>query len=258
MHHPPSDHPVWKLIEELKTFEPPKDVCWVRPEDRTHHATFFPGGFGLWRSPDDIAPFPVRPIVVIGNNWGTAQMHAEARNRHPEDPIDISDPTSRNCLQILKGAGIALSQCFFTNAYMELLKGKSMLKRSPALDDPAYVTRCRHFLRFQLQKLCPSIAIVMGAKAIRQFSLMENGPRAWRGAGGGERSIKEIHELGFAIVRPIDLGENTPSFTAVGFCHPCDRRNSSKGFVKESELVRKAVETQEAASSMSIQSKMMF
>jgi hypothetical protein len=234
-----------RLVAKLASLsEYPPGALAIADSDRIRGTAFFPGGFGLW-DPDGRTPaLPPRPVVIVGNNWGTPKDHEWARKLGAEYSEVWPEKRQQDCktwwnlLPILRGAGIEPEQCFFTNVYMGLkADNDSNLGDFPTT--PTFDHWCREFLAFQLTVLTPSVVVALGMPAIRMLAQVVPELRGWLGPRGGERSFSEIQRL----VHPATINSSQPAFSAVAIPHTCYPVNLSPGSKEEIELLRTAAVT---------------
>lgn len=241
------DHICHRLVAKLAEIENyPRDIHKIDDTMRITGTAFFPGGFGLWDPHGIIPDLPSRPVVIVGNNWGTPEDHQWARDQGMEYSETWPEKERRRCptwwhlTQILRGAGVSVHSCFFTNAYMGL-KADNSRNVGDFPSTPDFDRQCREFLRFQMLQLAPSVVVAMGKPAIRMLSEITPALAPWVGARGGDRTLKEIYRLGFGAVHNARVHDEQPGFTAIAMAHTCDPRNLSKGYETEIALLRTAM-----------------
>jgi uracil-DNA glycosylase len=126
---------------------------------------FFPGGDGLWHpditKPTD-KPFPEHGIMVLGNDFGVLSDFEGCLER------GFEDPKTWNIKATLHRAGVPLSECFFTNAYLGLRRLKPSTGCSPGLLTDGFAKMCADFFDLQVSIQQPRGIICLG-KEPRQF-----------------------------------------------------------------------------------------
>jgi hypothetical protein len=95
---------------------------------------FFPGGYGLWLEENVRVPFPTGQIMVVGQDFNSKKAYDAAWRRGTEVKTSA---TWRTLQKVLVGSDIFPDQCFFTNLYMGLHKGKPETGRFPGARDKA-------------------------------------------------------------------------------------------------------------------------
>src|SRR4051794_26738244 len=118
-------HPTFQLFNLQKQFfDYPLQVIPV-PE-MTLSKSFFPAGTGLWLQQKEKFPpkFPLKGIMVLGNNWGRDDEYDFLKQAISwgEDGEVTNSNTWKYMLELFKEAKVPLRECFFTNFYLGLLK----------------------------------------------------------------------------------------------------------------------------------------
>ena len=203
---------------------------------------FFPAGRGVWHRDPLVSPppVPVGRVMVLGNNFGTEDYYAEAAVRQ-ESP---SNTTWRPLLATLHDAGVLASDCFFTNAFIGLIVGKSMTEQFPGLRDNAFVARCKQFLMEQMLLVQPRVLVVLGKEPARLVAELSPDLRPWR----TDFKFKVLDEAGFGLIRSAAFSFLSHQVNCVVLVHPCypvnTRLRRFAGFQKreaEVEMLRAAV-----------------
>ncbi|HEX8034436.1 MAG TPA: hypothetical protein VF510_11340, partial [Ktedonobacterales bacterium] len=116
------EHPIERLFTLLDQVVAPYPAGVVPVWARIGGTAFFPGGAGLWGTAPHqlLPPMPVGGVMVLGHNFDCETGFAASLHRGGEN---LNGPTWRTICSVLRQAGIALEQCFFTNAYMGLNAG---------------------------------------------------------------------------------------------------------------------------------------
>lgn len=178
---------------------------------------FFPGGHG-WGvdRPSDARPC----LVIIGNDFGSyATDYLDAAYRGDEQLAG----TWTGLLKLLDLAGIAASECFFTNAIMGARASSGNKGPSPGLKDVAFTDRCAAFLRHQVEVAAPIGVAMVGKEQARVVGrafpeLAGLSPRhTWKQIDDGKLQYREVIEL---------TGSRRVRFCAL--MHPCMRESNMK------------------------------
>lgn len=168
-----------ELRARLREVEPyPTDVCAV-PQELPFTA-FFPGGAGVILGEDGSKPpFPLGQVMIVGHNFYHLAGFEKMALRQKRD---AGTPTWRNLTATLKRAGIALENCFFTNAYQGLMETTSSMGAFPGARDAEFVERCREFFRVQLSIVQPRLVLTLGVHVPPFLSPLSDDLNAkWRG-----------------------------------------------------------------------------
>lgn len=126
---------------------------------------FFPGGFGLVgaRAGSPLPPFPTGGVMVLGQDFHTADFYAESLRRGAE-PVNM--PTWRELLALFNQAGIDHSSAFCTNFYMGLRDRDRATGPCPGRRDIDYVNWCAGFFLKQLEAQRPRLVLVLGKETL--------------------------------------------------------------------------------------------
>jgi uracil-DNA glycosylase len=118
---------------------------------------------------------PVGGVMVVGQDFynvkGYMDLLARGRAR--------SETTWRPLERVLKGAGVPLSQCFFTNLIVGLRETDSAEGRSPAFDDGDFIERCLVYFRQQLQAQQPRLVLTLGLQVPQALAPLSAELRRW-------------------------------------------------------------------------------
>lgn len=175
---------LWTRLEELENEKRfggrayPEGMCSF--PFRLTGQGFFPGGDGLWRDDSRLAEsnpgaLPEAGVVFIGNDFGTLNSFRKLQARGYENV-----PTWRHVKARVIRAGIPPKSTFFTNAIVGLRQNGNALDKRSWQSMPEFASFCGEFLRFQLSKLNPRLAVVMGPDAGTAFRSFIGGNCACR------------------------------------------------------------------------------
>src|SRR5690349_18686141 len=114
------ENPVEKLFTQLSQFGP-YPIGVVPVPGRIAGTAFFPGGAGLWDAQvgKRLPRFPLGGVMVLGHDFDSVRSFNKSYAAGTEverlgDGRYRTGATWRNLLPVLKGAGIAFDDCFFT------------------------------------------------------------------------------------------------------------------------------------------------
>jgi hypothetical protein len=194
-------HPVeqlWKRLDEIIQSWPKGSVP-VPPKQRIDGLGCFPCGYGLWekRLGQPPPPMPARAVMLIGNNWGNTE--ALCRDyRRGENPKGVYWGTLR---PLLEEAGLAMKDCFATNAYPGLLAGDSNVGEFPGADDEQFQAACREFMVEQIRVVRPALIVTVGLYVPPFLAPLSPHLDRWRDA----RTLKDLNGNN-ALVHPAAFG----------------------------------------------------
>jgi len=138
---------------------------WVKPSEVV---PMFPGGPGLHGS-----RFPHQGIMIIMQDFD-----AEASYRRAVDHgyTASQDSTSVRAAEILKEAGVNLSNCYFTNRFVGVRDAETQYGANPGWRSPKsskqhgpYVKMCNEMLGLQLKEQKPRLVLTYGAHVPRSL-----------------------------------------------------------------------------------------
>ena len=135
----------------------------VKPEQQNPFG-FFPGGRGTFAKGNIIKG---KKVMVLGNDYDTLENFNKGEEDHN------INPTWRGIKQLLEELGIALEDCFFTNAYLGLRKeGKQEGKRNTGAvsRNANYRNSCIDFLRTQIETVQPQIILALGKEPLKALA----------------------------------------------------------------------------------------
>ena len=150
------------LAESVTTYHPE-----VRPTGTTFAllvagTSCFPGGAGLWRGEENggdlPGTFPHDPVMFVGHNFDSQRAYAASIQRKGEG----KGVFWQRLLGMLRVAGLAPEDCFFTNALMGVKPGSAT---GPMPSVPGYREQCRTFLAKQVEIVKPRALVALGVKA---------------------------------------------------------------------------------------------
>ena len=103
-----------------------------------------------------------RKLMFVGQDWGTVRnVAALAKNPH----ADVEKGTGKKLGALLAESGIAVEECFFTNALFGVRTGTTNTGRSPGWKDSGFVDRCTDALRLQISTIRPRAVVCLGRDA---------------------------------------------------------------------------------------------
>jgi len=179
---------------------------------------FFPGGYGLWNPPArrPLPDFPTGGVMVLGHDFHSETGYRASLARGYESP---NQPTWRHLTSLLKQAGIAPEECFFTNVYMGLRAGALTTGPFPGGRDADFVRHCSRFLLRQLEVQRPGLVLTLGVTAPNVLAPLSPELTPWM----GNRGLKYLDSVG-----PVRPGVTFPPLpgiraTVVALTHPCLR-----------------------------------
>jgi hypothetical protein len=184
--HHPTSLVLWKALQEIGQY--PQGVIPV-PEERLQGTGFFPGGDGLWKEDTADPLWPQHGVMVVGHDFHS-EYHFAVSQQHNKENISI--PTWRGLLGILRAVEISPQQCFFTNFYMGLRVGKACTGKFPGAHDGDFVARCRTFFLTQLSLLQPRLLLTLGAYIPSLIAPLSEELGAWCCA----KTLQDIDRLG--------------------------------------------------------------
>jgi uracil-DNA glycosylase len=187
---------------------------------------------------------PVGGVMVLGHNFDSEVGFAYSLAQEGEN---LKGPTWRTLRSVLTQAGIALEDCFFTNAYMGLKAGSKPTGEFPGARDAAFVRRCQWFLGEQIRVQQPRLLLTLGKEA--PPVLMPLAP-ALHEAWADVRTLGEIDRRGVGLVGPIRFPSTPHPTVVVALTHPANRApnvkrrwyQGLKGDAAEQALLRAALE----------------
>jgi len=140
---------------------------------------FFPGGRGLVTSDQRVADeLPRGGVLVLGHNYGTVADHTRYVRSRGEVEGNV---TWRRLRRLLEEAGIGLQECFFTNAFVGLLKTDSNRGSQPGHRDPAFLADCRALFVRQLHLQRPRLLLALGRFVPNFLASLSPQLGAWSG-----------------------------------------------------------------------------
>jgi len=215
-------HPVEQLFADIAQVKPyPEGVIEV-PE-RIPGVAFFPGGAGLWgtKPGNPQPPMPVGGIMVLGHDFHSEEAYRKSlkqRTEVPENPTGRQriPPTWSGLRRLFSEVGVPLEQCFFTNAYMGLRKGKATTGRFPGANDAGFVERCRSFLLRQIELQQPGVILTLGSWVPPFIAALSDELAGWRGV----TSLQDVDHSG-AVVTGVRFGASAGlPCTVAALTHP--------------------------------------
>src|SRR6266700_737088 len=186
------NHPT-SLFDAFKQVRPyPTGMTEIK--EQINGTAFFPGGCGLWEH---------------------SLEGSQSRKRGHESLVG----TWSNLLKLLSRVPIAKTECFFTNAFPGLRKGRRNTGRSPAWDDGNFVERCRRFfVEEQLAVIQPSALVLLGIEPFRFIATIVREPKINLKQSDGFRAI-DGHGWGLIHAASLNGAEQTLDIATI--THPC-------------------------------------
>jgi hypothetical protein len=202
------------LREHLREVAPYPPGVIAIPEPIAGTA-FFPGGSGIWQGEGASIPprDPVGGIMILGHDFHSEEGYERSLKLRGER---LTDPTWRNLLLLLRGAQIPLNDCFFTNFYMGLRKGKAITGVFPGAKDKAFVARCQSFFLKQVETQHPKVILTLGGHVPSLIAPLAPQLNVWKGV----KKLKDIDAKGAALVHGVQFGEALPRITVAALTHP--------------------------------------
>ena len=154
-----------ELWAEMESMVQPYATGVVAVPELIERTAFFPGGLGLWMEKGAVlTQFPVRQIMVVGQDFNTLAKYEAARALKSEVG---SSRTWQNLQRVFARFNIPLQRCFFTNVYMGLRAVGPETGRFPGARDPAFVDRCINFFQRQMIVARPKLILTLGWEPLR-------------------------------------------------------------------------------------------
>ncbi len=213
------EHPIEHLFTLLDQTVAPYPAGVVPLWARIGGTAFFPGGAGLWGTvPHQPLPsMPVEGVMVLGHNFDCETGFAASLQRGGEN---LNGPTWRTICNVLRQAGIAVEQCFFTNAYMGLKAGSVPVGTFPGARDGDFVHRCQRFLIEQIRLQQPRLLVTLGKEVPPVLApLAPELRRAWAGL----RTLQEVDARGVALIDSAHFPGVQQVTTVAALTHPANR-----------------------------------
>lgn len=213
------EHPIEYLFTLLDQVVAPYPAGVVQVRGRIGGTAFFPGGTGLWGTVPDqpLPPMPVGGVMVLGHNFDCETGFAASLRRGGEN---LNGPTWRTIRAVLRQAGIALEQCFFTNAYMGLKAGSEPTGTFPGARNGDFVRRCQRFLTEQIRLQQPRLLLTLGKEVPPVLApLAPELCQAWLGL----RTLQELDAHGVSLVDSARFPDVQQVTTVVALTHPANR-----------------------------------
>lgn len=238
--------PAQEVDPTLRLFEAARDLPYpagmVPVTKRIHGLSFFPGGRGLYHVDSEPPPFPFGGVMVVGQDFDTQEGFDQSWAAKGESPTGA---TWRQLLSLLRSAGIAPEQCFFTNAYMGLrVNAKSNTGVSPGRRCAVFRRACASLLVAQIEAVRPRLVICLGNQVLSFFSQIATLPPSWRNP-----RWRQIDAANEALQTDVSLSGSSfvvPALAAV--IHPSFRHANAylrsfgqiTGEAAEAEVIRTA------------------
>jgi hypothetical protein len=208
------------LIPLLQNVAPyPECMPGITP--RLTGRAFFPGGRG--RSGENVPELPLRPVMIIGQDFGTLEYWNAVGNGN-----EPADGTWGAMIRVLQAASLDPACCFFTNAIMGVRRDQPMTGAHPALDDRAFVDRCKIFLVSQISVVQPSAVVALGIiptiLAASQLSLADLRMPSWAKRGRNSK-WRDVDDAGLQFIESIPMPRGQAShFAFASVVHPANRQ----------------------------------
>jgi hypothetical protein len=214
-----------ELIKQLPSKYPP-GIHGVFADIRG--PAFFPGGKGLVTRKDSFGNYPVgtdlpfRGIMILGHNFDNCKGYKRTKSCGTEllrSNGRIQNPTWRNLLDLLEKINIDVGQCFFTNAFMGVIKADSNRGTHPGHLDRDFRKDCREVFLLALKLQQPRLVVTLGLPALQFVSDLisweDCAPQHWA------RSWSSIDRS--ALPMQIRISECPQPISVVPVVHPCFR-----------------------------------
>lgn len=195
------------------------------PDQRIAGTAFFPGGDGVFRDEGDAGrpPFPHGKVMIVGRDFDTRAnfdmaIEGEAHGTSTGESRDI---TWNTLLDVLRRAGIAPQDCFFTNAFMGLRTGGRNTGEIHWHRNPAFRSECSAFFAHQLDVVRPILILALGMH-VAEFlgECADNLGENWRAA-----SWKGIDGASGPLARNVRFKAYAHPVAAVAaLLHPANRK----------------------------------
>jgi uracil-DNA glycosylase len=183
---------------------------------------FFPGGSGTWHPKDGVKhDLPIGGIMILGHDFHSEEGFMRSRTNGRESE---KDPTWLHLLALLRKAEIPVEQCFFTNFYMGLRKGKATTGEFPGKKDAAFVQRCQQFFLQQLEVQRPRAVLMLGKHVPPLLAPLSPQLDAWKGV----KRLMDIDERNAAWVEDVMFPPYQQPVTVIALTHP-SLRNANVG-----------------------------
>jgi len=186
---------------------------------------FFPGGWG--RAREHSPPLPARPIMIVGQDFGTIGYYASVES--PNEPLDVTWPT---LLAVLDKAQINPDNCFFTNVLMGARRTGPITGIHPALDDLQFVRDCLSLFDTQIAAMRPSVIVGLGLVPIGlitshlKLSML---PRPRWTASGRNSKWKDVDDACLQFIESVSReGKDHGRFAFASVLHPANRKPNLK------------------------------
>ena len=227
-------------VDELASVVLPTTSHILPVPTRIVGTAFFPGGSGLWRpAPARHLPaLPVGGVLIIGHDFGTVGQYVAAL-RAGHEPVE-RNATWRGLTARLDRAGISLTSCFFTNAYLGLRVSESPTGAFPGRADEDYWAACSAVLERTIALQQPRLIVTLGRFVPALLAQLATASlTGWR----GHQSFAAIDKAS-PIQRDVRFGDVTP--TVVALTHPSlgsanAHRRRYEGIVRPGETVDDAL-----------------
>lgn len=253
---PPETHPVLQLWHELDTAGPEVLPANAEPlgKRRTTGIAFFPVGSGLWGAARNhrLPLLGIGGVMLLGNNFSNARDADRIVRRGSEVTLleggtagaFTAGPTWRNLIATLDQAEVDRGSCFFTNAYMALIRGSSNIGSLRVPPDHPFERWSQDFFVRQLDHVKPRVVVALGGHAASFLSRAAGGIRNWPSTS--TRWFAEVDDAD-AAVSEATIGTQHIAVAAV--VHPSFSKLNAKarrykglaGTEAEVSLVRDAV-----------------
>jgi uracil-DNA glycosylase family 4 len=213
-------HPVEHLWQRLADIvrEYPRGTAPVPRDFRIEGLGCFPCGYGLWgKQPGRPAPpLPARPVMLIGQDWGTI---TDLTENHPHgEGEDPSGHFWRNLRPLLERSGISVYECFATNIYPALRASMPRTGPFPGAKDERFMDACRRFMAEQIRVVRPPLIVALGLHVPRFLARLTWAPIGWRDA----TSWADLNDRQ-AVLRGVVFTRAGHPVTLVALTHPSYR-----------------------------------
>ena len=154
--------------------------------------------------------------MVLGNNFDSECGYRKSLRAGDE----LHAPTWKALVPFLLGVDIQPEDCFFTNAYMGLLRGCPTNEgESPGARDPKFRRFCERLLDRQIAEQKPGLILTLGQYAPKFLASLTPDLDEWRKWPG----FRALDASASGPVRHVHFGETRKQTTVVALLHPSGR-----------------------------------
>jgi hypothetical protein len=174
---------------------------------------FFPGGHGLYNGLESRFKIPATTLV-LGSNFGCIGEFINGQGKLLVQD-ERGNQTWKPLLKLLRGSGVVIDECFFTNAWPFLHEGDGNLTKGLIkswLGDRTLMASCLQFFRLTFVKMKPNLVVALGAGPAAFLSHMwPDQLNKWHGCSLGCLDDLPKGEVEFEHHRAVCVGVSHPS-----------------------------------------------